>query len=327
MTRPLTVGSLCTGYGGLEMALNLLFGPELIDVRWHAETDPDASAVLKRWYPDVANLGDFTSPGFWDVAEPTEVQIGGIPCQPFSAAGRKKGTADPRYVWPAWLTGIGRHRPRMVVFENVISLVQGRMRTAFDSITDEVRALGYDVRWCLLGACAVGAAHHRHRVFLIASKATVPGPPRQVPSAVCDKGRVFLPTPAARDGTTWGRSDTKYQTSRRNHRPYLSLNDAVQLLPAGPGRWDRYAQAIALHTAILERPAPEPTEIGPRGGSRLTAAFSEWVMMLPPGHLTSVLGRDAALTRAGNGVVPRQAATALALLLTDLTGEDPPWSG
>jgi DNA (cytosine-5)-methyltransferase 1 len=63
---------------------------------------------------------------------------------------------------------------------------------------------------------------------------------------------------------------------------------------------------------------PEPTEIGPKGGRRLAAAFSEWLMMLPAGHLTSVLDRNPALARAGNGVVPLQAATALRLLFEDL---------
>lgn len=81
-----------------------------------------------------------------------------------------------------------------------------------------------------------------------------------------------------------------------------------------PERWGKYAAAIARHEAVLGRPAPEPTELGPKGGRRLAAAFSEWLMMLPEGHLTSVLARNPALARAGNGVVPLQAATAIRLL-------------
>jgi DNA (cytosine-5)-methyltransferase 1 len=345
MTRPLTVGSLCTGYGGLEMALNLLFGPELIDVKWHAESDPDASAVLKRWF-DVPNLGDLTSAGFWDTAEVTDVQVGGIPCQPFSQAGRKHGTADHRYLWPYWRDGIEQHRPGAVILENVAALTRGKMRPIFDGIIEYLTGAGYDVRWCMFGACAIGAAHHRHRVFLLAAEATdATGSARQVPVTTCgQRGAVYLPTARSRDWKQGAAYDDTLPVTVIDLLPSprgrdgssgpghgKDMQGAVALPTVASrelaGRWGKYADAVALHTHTLGRPAPEPTEVGPRGGYRLTAAFSEWLMMLPEGHLTSVLGRNAALTRAGNGVVPRQAATALALLLTDLTGEGPPWSG
>jgi DNA (cytosine-5)-methyltransferase 1 len=323
MTRPLTVGSLCTGYGGLEMALNLLFGPELIDVRWHAETDPDASAVLKRWF-DVPNLGDLTSAGFWDTAEVTDVQVGGIPCQPFSETGNRRGTEDHRYLWPAWLRGIETHRPRLVVLENVANLVRGRMRAVFDVIASDLNRLGYAVRWCVFGACAVGAAHHRHRVFLLAVQCGRHGDTRETQVRPCGFRRcpIMLPSPRAREGTG-GPGHGKNKQGGNSLTTVVSRELPVDR----PEDFGRYAQAVATHTAVLGRPAPAPAEIGPRGAQRIRAEFSEWLMMLPEGHLTSVLGRNAALTRAGNGVVPRQAATALALLLTDLTGEGPPWSG
>jgi DNA (cytosine-5)-methyltransferase 1 len=370
--RPLTVGSVCTGYGGLEMALNAVFNGN-IDVRWHAENDPDASAVLKRWW-DVPNLGDFTTPGFWDTAEVTEVQVGGIPCQPFSQAGRKHGTADHRYLWPQWWEGIQRHRPRLVVFENVVNLVYGTLRPVFDAITASLAGVGYHVRWCRIGACAVGAAHHRHRVFMVAKLSRSDGSCHEVPVTMCGKdGLYLLPTSRGRDWKQ-GRSyedtlpvtiNTLFPTVRaregtggpghgKNKMGGDSLVTVVSrelstLLPSPrasdaakgspnqgiasgdialssavqPERFGRYADAVRRHAGILGRPAPEPVETGPRGAPRLTARFSEWLMMLPEGHLTSVLGRNAAITRAGNGVVPLQAATALRLLLRDLD-EGPP---
>lgn len=65
-------------------------------------------------------------------------------------------------------------------------------------------------------------------------------------------------------------------------------------------------------------PAPEPTEVGPRGGRRLAAPFAEWLMGLPAGHVTDVpgLGRAQQLARIGNGVVPQQAYEAYRRLLT-----------
>ncbi|MGZ6589330.1 MAG: hypothetical protein ACXVHX_34310, partial [Solirubrobacteraceae bacterium] len=87
--------------------------------------------------------------------------------------------------------------------------------------------------------------------------------------------------------------------------------------------WGQYADAIH-RWEHLTRPAPAPTETGPKGSPRLSARFSEWMMGLPDGWITDVPGitRNEALKACGNGVVPRQAAYALRLMLqraTELT--------
>ena len=78
-----------------------------------------------------------------------------------------------------------------------------------------------------------------------------------------------------------------------------------------------YGPAIRRWEQVLGRPAPCPTEPGSRGNRRLSAAFAEWMMGLPEGHVTAVPGldRNAQLHAIGNGVVPQQAAMALRLLL------------
>lgn len=80
--------------------------------------------------------------------------------------------------------------------------------------------------------------------------------------------------------------------------------------------WGQYAGAIARWES-LTRPAPPPTELGPKGSPRLSARFSEWMMGLPDGWIMDVPGitRNEALKAAGNGVVPQQAAAALRLML------------
>ena len=414
----LTVGSVCSGMGGLELALDLWLGSGAAQPQWFAETDPDASRVLKTWWPEVPNLGDFTAADW--TAPRCDVEVGGVPCQGFSAAGRQLGAADPRHLWPDWRRGIEARRPTTVIFENVANLTRGRMRPIFDSIISDLLALGYDVRWCLIGACAVGAAHHRHRVFLLACRSRATPHAAEVKVQMCGQsvaaylptpiavsygsnqgggaGRTgpvrhsldtlarleLLPTTTARDASTRGEGSGEYWRQRRaegftggvplgaalallrspNARDgdgrrgqgsvehmrrrlesghMVNLGDQVRLLPSlprgdgsnqgiasgdialssavQPERWGRYADAIARHEAVLGRPAPEPTEIGPKGGRRLAAAFSEWLMMLPEGHLTSVLDRNPALARAGNGVVPLHAAMALRLLYAGLVAQ------
>lgn len=119
-------------------------------------------------------------------------------------------------------------------------------------------------------------------------------------------GGRLLPTPSVAD-TQGGR---KSRSGERNGE--LLLNGI-----AHADRWGEYAAAIARHEQAFGRPAPEPTEPGPKGNPRLSARFVEWMMMLPAGWVTDVPGvtRNQALKALGNGVVPPQAAAALRLML------------
>ncbi|MFD1203498.1 hypothetical protein ACFQ3U_16520, partial [Leucobacter albus] len=78
--------------------------------------------------------------------------------------------------------------------------------------------------------------------------------------------------------------------------------------------WGPYAAAIARWEAVLGRPAPAPTEEGPKGGRRLSAVFVEWLMGLQSGWVTNPalgLSRTQQLKMLGNGVVTQQAVAAL----------------
>lgn len=113
----------------------------------------------------------------------------------------------------------------------------------------------------------------------------------------------FLATPRVSDGAKGG-------PNQRGSGGDLALPAAVQ-----PARWGQYAAAVARHEALFGILAPDPTVEGVRGGRRLNPACVEWMMALPPGHVTGVeIGRNAQLKALGNGVVPAQAAYALGLL-------------
>ena len=122
-------------------------------------------------------------------------------------------------------------------------------------------------------------------------------------------GGRLLPTPSVAD-TQGGR---KSRSGERNDE--LLLNGI-----AHANRWGEYAEAIARHEQVFGRPAPDPTEPGPKGNPRLSAAFVEWMMMLPAGWVTDCdVTRNQALKALGNGVVPPQAAAALRLMLDRMT--------
>ena len=90
------IGSLFSGYGGLDMAVAAHYGAT---VAWHCEFDKHPSAILAHHYPDIPNHHDVTSVD-WSAVEPVDIITGGYPCQPFSHAGNRKGTNDERHLWP-----------------------------------------------------------------------------------------------------------------------------------------------------------------------------------------------------------------------------------
>ncbi|UQX09949.1 DNA cytosine methyltransferase [Candidatus Mycobacterium methanotrophicum] len=81
------VGSLFSGAGGLDSAVEKLFGAQTV---WQCENDPAAAAVLARRWPEVPNLGDVTAVD-WGCVEPVDVLCGGFPCQDVSAVGLRAG--------------------------------------------------------------------------------------------------------------------------------------------------------------------------------------------------------------------------------------------
>ncbi len=152
----LRVGSLFTGYGGLDIAV----GGELA---WYAEIEPAACQVLEHHYPSVPNLGDITKIDWADV-EPVDVITGGYPCQPFSHAGNRKGKNDVRHLWPNVLDAIRAIRPRYAILENV----SGHLTLGFADVLADLAEIGWSCQWGTFRASDVGAPHRRERIFIIA---------------------------------------------------------------------------------------------------------------------------------------------------------------
>ena len=161
----LTVGSLFSGVGGLDLGLERAG----MEVRWQCEIDPYCRKVLaKHWpaipcYDDVRNLPD-------DI-EPVDLICGGYPCQPFSLAGARRGEDDARHLWPAFRDTIGVLRPRFALLENV----PGHLSLGFGSVLGDLASLGYDTEWTCIPAAAVGAPHLRWRLFVVAYPESYPG--------------------------------------------------------------------------------------------------------------------------------------------------------
>lgn len=100
-----------------------------------------------------------------------DVVAGGFPCQPFSVAGKRKGSADDRNLWPELAEVVRQVRPRYMFAENVPGLLAWNGGRYFGKIVGDLAEMGFDVRWCVLGASDVGAPHRRKRLWILADAA------------------------------------------------------------------------------------------------------------------------------------------------------------
>ncbi|MDG4795069.1 DNA cytosine methyltransferase [Micromonospora sp. WMMD1082] len=158
------IGSLCSGYGGLDLAVEMVLGGQLA---WYAETDRHARTVLTHRWPAVPNLGDIRAVD-WTGVEPVDILTAGFPCQDISNAGRRAGiTGAHSSVWTHVAAAVRDLRPPLVFVENVAAL----LRRGLDVVHADLAALGYDTSWLCLRASDIGAAHRRDRLFLLATPA------------------------------------------------------------------------------------------------------------------------------------------------------------
>lgn len=161
MSRHLSIGSLFSGIGGLELGLEWAgLGP----VSWQVERESFAQSILAKHWPSAARFADVRDCGAHNLA-PVDLICGGFPCQDVSLAGKGEGLAGKRSgLWREYARIVGELRPRIVVVENVSAL---RSR-GLGQVLGDLATLGYDAWWDCIPAATVGAPHRRDRLFIVA---------------------------------------------------------------------------------------------------------------------------------------------------------------
>lgn len=306
--------SLCTGTGALDMALQSVFGGEVVA---HVEYDKHASKVLACNFSGVPNLGDVKTADWSAYADDIDWVTGGYPCQPFSLAGSRKGADDARHLWPGIERCIRVVRPRYVLFENVAS----HLTLGFDTVLGSLSGVGYNVGWGVVRASDAGAPHRRARLFIVGRRTGVASDPyglgdvrrwdRWSPGRTESTHRGAFAADADGHGLQGAEAATGPGAQR------TSSNFWGQR-PGRPGpQWGDYEPAIRRWEDLLGRPAPDPSELSTAGKPHLSAEFVEWMQGLPAGHVTAVPGLawSHQIKILGNGVVPQQAELALRHLM------------
>ena len=190
-TKPLTHASLFSGIGGAELAAHWAGFTNV----FHCEINPFCQQVLNHWWPNSQSYDDITTIDFSPWRGRVSVLSGGFPCQPFSLAGKRRGTNDNRYLWPQMLRAIDQIRPTWVIGENVVGLLsmveQPKCKVSLESkdnstttsrgccgggggqpvvwrIVSDLEAVGYDCQVVNIPAAATNAPHLRARLWFLA---------------------------------------------------------------------------------------------------------------------------------------------------------------
>lgn len=214
-TKALTHLSLCAGYGGIDLGLSRAFG----NMRPVAYVEIEAFAVANL----VAQMeaGKLAPAPIWTDLKTfdwslfrgkVDILSGGFPCQPFSAAGSRRGDDDPRHLWPYLARGIRIIRPTFVFMENVEGILSAKLKGDHWSdpaetpvalhVLRELERLDYRAEAGVFSALEVGAPHQRKRVFFFATRRDIESP------------LVFCPESIQRWPAGRGREQHEWEPSR-----------------------------------------------------------------------------------------------------------------
>ena len=172
-TKTITHLSLCSGYSGIGLGLKRIF-PTLREVA-HVEIEAYAIANLvakmeESKLPPAPIYTDLKTFPFSEFRGCVDILSGGFPCQPFSTAGKRKASEDPRHLFPYIKRGIEACRPGLVFLENVEGIISAKMpdgTSVLQYVLSELESVGYRATAGVFSASEVGASHQRKRVFIL----------------------------------------------------------------------------------------------------------------------------------------------------------------
>jgi DNA (cytosine-5)-methyltransferase 1 len=166
----LKILDLFSGLGGFSLGLERTGKFKTVAF---CEIDKYCTLLLqKHWkgikiYEDVRKINkeQFDTDGI----EYPDIITGGFPCQPFSVAGKQKGTGDDRHLWPEMFRIIKTFKPKFVIGENVKGLINIQDGVVFETVCTDLESEGYEVQAFNIPAAGVGAPHRRERIWILAT--------------------------------------------------------------------------------------------------------------------------------------------------------------
>ncbi len=295
---------ICAGAGGQALGLELAG----FDNSALIELEPAACATLRANRPDwnviEGDLRSFSGRQYKGV----DLLAGGVPCPPFSKAGKQLGHDDERNLFPEAIRLVDEIRPRAVMLENVRGLLDPVFESYRVKIESDLRKLGYKADWRIVNACEFGVPQLRPRIVLVAlrnkfaSSFSWPVPLKNKPPTVGECLADLMAERGWRLAMRWKAwasdiAPTLVGGSKKHGGPDL-----------GPTRAKRAWATLCVDGMGLADHAPDPDFVGfPRLTTRMTARLQgfpdDW-------HIT---GRKTAAYRQVGNAFPPPVARAVAL--------------
>jgi len=157
-------GSLFSGIGGFDLASEWMGWDNV----FHCEWMEFPRKVLEYYWPNADSHIDICKTDFKKYANKIDILTGGFPCQPFSLAGKRKGTNDDRYLWGEMLRAIQEIKPKFVIAENVFGITNIDGGLVFEQVCLDLENLEFDVQPYIIPAVSKNAPHRRDRVWFVA---------------------------------------------------------------------------------------------------------------------------------------------------------------
>jgi DNA (cytosine-5)-methyltransferase 1 len=153
---------ICSGIGGFSLGLEATGG---FDTVAFCEFDDFCCKVLNKHWPNVPIYKDLKEIGNDParIIQEFDLICGGIPCQPFSLAGKQKGKEDDRHLWPYMYAIVKSKKPTWIIVENV----GGFVNVALDDVCLDLETQGYATQSFIIPACSVEAPHKRDRIWIL----------------------------------------------------------------------------------------------------------------------------------------------------------------
>jgi DNA (cytosine-5)-methyltransferase 1 len=153
---------LFSGLGGFSLGLESTGFFETIAF---VEKDEFCQKVLKKNFNNIPIEGDIRN--VKGDRYKADVITGGFPCQPFSVAGKRKGTDDDRYLWDETIRVVRECKPKWFIGENVEGLVNIQDGMVLRQVQDDLEKEGFEVQCLIIPASGIGAWHQRKRIWIM----------------------------------------------------------------------------------------------------------------------------------------------------------------
>jgi len=311
---------LFSGIGGFSLGLERV-GFKTVGF---CEVDPYCRLLLQKHWKGVTIHNDIKKLEAKDIKEPIDILTGGFPCQPYSVAGKQKGTDDNRYLWPDMFRVIKEVKPTFVIAENVRGIINIQDGMVFETVCSDLESEGFEIQTFIIPAAGVGAPHKRERVWIVGyskHNGSLTTKIERRNNKINDRAEEGKNTTLEPERTSRSRDNEIMENSRRTLRQGASIREKNEdeIRKEDANKFKRSSSSSESHVAnteseqsiseyYREQPgeASEQKQIKSRRSDSRTLWETDWLIEPNVGRVAhGIPGRAHRLRGLGNAIVPK----------------------